>query len=157
MEIKITNESQLADYKRELERMEFQYSSTKEQINKIRTAIAEYERNREDARVAEIVAGLSESAKERMVWLGARKEARSLKNAVELESKGLESKRYFELTPLGLKVLAELQKPKPSPERWGVFGCGSGVAFCVCDSCNDIHIIADALRGHGYTVEVRKI
>lgn len=119
----------------------------------VRYSIAEYENRTDPARIA---AGLSEKAKARLAYLTTYADIHSKSARNENEEKGLEDKGRAIATPLGLAVLAELQA-KPSPERWGVFGCGSGVAFCVCDSCNDIHIIADALRGHGYTVEVRKI
>lgn len=157
MEIKITNEEQLADYKRELERMEFQYSGAQEQIKDLREAIAAYERNREDARVAEIAAGLSDKAKERLEWVKRRNDERVRYAVKELESKGLENTEGFQLTPLGLKVLAELQKPAPLPERWGVFGNDSHMLYCECCNEADAKLIAAALFRYGLFTHVLKL
>ena len=157
MEIKITNEEELAQANRDLQTFE-RYNLYPDTVRRIRTAIADYKRDNESARVAEIAAGLSDKAKERVLWINKRNDILDFVISEELESKGLESKEWVELTPLGLKVLAELQKPAPLRERWGVFQGGSSQMVCSCISQCDASTIATLLQSHfciSYTV--RKI
>lgn len=106
--ITIETAEQLADYKRELERMEFQYSGAQEQIKKLRAAIAEYENRNDPARIA---AGLSEHERSALKWMERSYDIRqnTMSRFIDI---GLRTKDG-ELTSLGLSVLAELQKVKP--------------------------------------------
>lgn len=153
MEIKITNEEQLADYKRELERMEFQYSGAQEQINKLRAAIDEYENS-----PARIAAGLSDKAKARLIFLGTGENSNEAVTGACRELRGKHLEEFSGSTPLGIKVLAELQKPKPSPERWGVVGNDSPhMLYCECLNPADAELMVAALFRYGLSTHVRKL
>lgn len=106
--MKIENEEQLAEAKRDLQAFE-RYCPKQSNVHVIRAAISEYEN-----RPARIAAGLSEKAKARLVYLGTGNSHDSvIKAADELRSNGLEDKLRIEATTLGLEVLAELQNVKP--------------------------------------------
>ena len=133
--MKIENEEQLAEAKRDLEAFErhgltkCMWEGLSGLSNKIEKAIAEYE-NRTD--LARIAVGLSEKAKARLAYLTTYADIHSKSARNETEEKGLEDKGRAIATPLGLAVLAELQS-KP-PKRWGVFVGNSKEPLCVTDT-----------------------
>lgn len=135
--MKIENEEQLAEAKRDLQAFE-RYCPQQSNVHVIRAAISEYEN-----RPARIAAGLSEKAKARLVYLGTGNGYDSaIKAADELHSQGLENN--LRLTSLGLAVIAELQSPPQSPKRWGVFmKCGKMI--CDCATIEDAEYIATRL------------
>ncbi len=103
MSITIKNKEQLDDYRRDIERMEFQIGREQDKIKKLRAAIAEYENS-----PARIAAKLSRPARIVLEYMCLRSSELSSAGG-ELSKFGIDGAR----NTAGLAVLAELQKAKP--------------------------------------------